>query len=72
YVIGNPCVKQYYGYNSFVCACNATYCDEIQTFDDADLQDGSYVRYESNIQDKRLFLTKENFVNLSDINIFDQ
>ena len=67
-----PCVERYYNENSFVCVCNATYYDTIETFDDEDLQNGSYAHYESNMKDKRLHLTIEKFSTQEQANTRDQ
>ncbi|XP_069690962.1 lysosomal acid glucosylceramidase-like isoform X2 [Periplaneta americana] len=55
------CVKRKYGYDSFVCVCNATYCDELHPFPTKLLKEGHYLHYVSSREGKRLESTLSEF-----------
>ena len=47
----SPCVKKDFGHGSFVCVCNATYCDQF--IDEVALANGQYVVYTSSKDGQR-------------------
>lgn len=46
------CVSRKYDQDSFVCVCNATYCDSVE--DEGDIQPGTFVAYVSSLSGLRL------------------
>lgn len=50
--VGLPCVERDFGKGSFVCVCNATYCDSVEP--NIPLQRGQFAFYHSSKTSDRL------------------
>ncbi|PSN49705.1 hypothetical protein C0J52_05333 [Blattella germanica] len=64
------CISRYLAEDSIICVCNATYCDSIEPVLEADIQDGSYVQYESTQAGKRMYFKKGKFLKKIEPNTF--
>lgn len=62
-VVANDCIPRHYGKSSFVCVCNATYCDDSPTV--GDLAAGQATLISSTRADARFRITNLTFVGFS-------
>nr|CAD7402328.1 unnamed protein product [Timema cristinae] len=59
--LADNCVPRYYGYSSFVCVCNSTYCDTMDASPQRSLVGGSYRHFVSTKDGLRFDSTVANF-----------
>nr|CAD7397999.1 unnamed protein product [Timema poppensis] len=59
--LADNCVPRYYGYSSFVCVCNSTYCDTMDASPQRSLVGGSYHHFVSTKDGLRFDSTVANF-----------
>nr|CAH0110339.1 unnamed protein product [Daphnia galeata] len=62
-VVANDCIRRYYGKSSFVCVCNATYCDNPPII--GHLAAGQATLITSTLEDARFRITNLTFAGLS-------
>uniref|UniRef100_A0A915D9Z5 Glucosylceramidase n=1 Tax=Ditylenchus dipsaci TaxID=166011 RepID=A0A915D9Z5_9BILA len=67
---GQQCLKRWVPQSSsFVCVCNADYCDKIQPVDVAEVQNGNVVYYTTDKEQHRLYKQTTRFNDENDQNI---